>query len=46
MSGIMKKPSVMIWQEETEVSEDYERKVPNEHKNTFLTPSKEELRSL
>lgn len=44
MSGMMKKPSVMIWEEETEMSEEYE--VPREPKITFLTPSKEELRCL
>ncbi|ETE72406.1 hypothetical protein L345_01768 [Ophiophagus hannah] len=44
--GMMKRPSVAIWEEETEMSEGYERKVLCEHKNTLLTPSKEELRSL
>lgn len=45
MSGMMKNPSVMIWEEETELSKEYERKRPCEHKN-FLTASRGELRNL
>ncbi|XP_061482153.1 uncharacterized protein LOC133384259 isoform X2 [Rhineura floridana] len=39
MSGVMKKPSVIIWEEETERPKASKRKVSPEQKNGFLTPA-------